>query len=101
MALRRLADAASAAGVSLEEQPTAGRCDPVRFESLLRRVIYGGTAVVLDEFQNARGLGLVSAVKTVIDGVPINRRSPDGGICGKLFLTGSHQQRMFEMFRDD
>ncbi len=79
MALRRLADAVSAAGVSLEEQPTSGRCDTMRFKSLPRRVVHGGAAVVLDEFQNARGLGLVSAVKTVIDGVPINRHSPDGG----------------------
>ena len=101
MALRRLAEATSAAGVSAEEQTTEGRCYPMRFESLLRRVIDGGATVVLDEFQNARGLGLVSPVKSVIDGIPINRRSPLGGACGKLFLTGSHQQRMFELFRDD
>lgn len=99
-ALRRLVEASAAAGLPCKEERTQGRCEVMRFESFLRGLVYRGAAVVLDEFQNAKGLGLVSAIKLVIDEVPINLRSPDGGKCGKLFMTGSHQQQMLAMFRD-
>ncbi|MXX91106.1 MAG: ATP-binding protein [Boseongicola sp. SB0677_bin_26] len=101
LALSLLEEAASEAGVAVAEQRKRHRYPSMRFEALLREIVYSGAAVVLDEFHNARELGLESAVKLVIDRVPIDGSSPMGGPCGKLFLTGSHQQRIMAMLRDD
>ena len=70
-ALRRLVEASAAAGLPCKEERTQGRCDVMRFESF-RGLVHPGAAVVPDEFRNAKGLGLVSAIKLVINEVPTN-----------------------------
>ena len=101
-ALRRLLRAVSDAdcGIALDGLPPPDRWtdDQMRFTDIVGRLIEKGTVVVLDEFQHAEPLGLVSDVKLMIDRFTSSLGPRPSG---KLVLSGSHQQRIVRMFSGD
>ena len=101
-AVIQMSQAAREAGLPYEIDQSL-EYNSFRFRKLLQKLIDCRATVVLDEFQHARPLGIEGAVKAMIDHYrnATGRRSSDGNRCGKLIITGSHRQRLFEMFRDD
>ena len=77
-----------------------GRLD---FTNSLYRLLNEGVTVVFDEFHVSAETWFEEAVSGVINRLRRERfRSGQPDIPrGKLVLAGSHQQRMFSMFRDD
>ena len=75
----------------------------IQFCELVDHLIKHGAVVALDEFHNARHLGLESQVKLMIDMIRFANRvsSVNPERCGKLVLMGSHQQQMLRMFQCD
>ena len=63
-------------------------------EEVMPTLLQMGAVIVLDEFHQARELGMVSDVKQVIDQGKFNRISHPG----KLVMMGSHQQKLQELF---
>ena len=104
-ALERLIRAADKAGCGAalaelpEPHPLLKNDLKMRFADVAGHLIDRGAVVALDEFQHADPLGLVSPIKLLID----HSTGLRGGQKprGKLVLTGSHQQRIIRMFRDD
>ncbi len=98
-AFEDLSDAAATVGFSYGKDPIGDLPDFIRFRKLLTSLIDSGAIVVLDEFHHARELGLADTVRSVIDRYRTDLRNTAPR--GKLIVTGSHQQRMYEMLRDD
>ena len=102
--IQRLSDTASNAGFGLDlEIANRGlRSDYDPFGTLLHKLMNQGAVVVLDEFHHAKTLKIVTDVKMVIDHFKHERSAtpPPEGRRGKLIITGSHQQKILDMFRD-
>ena len=102
--IQRLSVAASNAGFELDlEIANRGlRSDYNPFGTLLHKLMNQGAVVVLDEFHHAKTLKIVTDIKLVIDHFKHERSAtpPPEGRRGKLIITGSHQQKILDMFRD-
>ena len=80
-----------------QPDPDPDATGPMRFADIIRHLLLRNAAVCLDEFHYAEGLGLTGPIKCLIDGSGPYGKPPR---TGKLIVTGSHQQRFDEMFRD-
>ncbi len=69
-----------------------------RFVDLVAALLDCGIAVGLDEFHLARPLGLDATFKIMIDA---RQRVGSPPTPGRLFVLGSHQQQLLEMFASD
>ena len=65
-----------------------------RIMRITRHCLLKGAVVAIDEFHNARPLGLESAFKRMIDKAG---RHNNGPWPGKLVVAGSHQQQLIDM----
>lgn len=90
-----LAAAASLAGLGehlhAESPDRPGRFLKKTFVNLLR----AGAVVVLDEFQNAASLSLISAVRDAVE-----QFRHGTAVKGTLIVAGSHQQEMIRLLND-
>ncbi len=78
--------------------PTEPEGDINHFKNILTTLWREGAVVVLDEFHNAAGTRIPSALKAIID-IAIGGRGDYGKkYPGKLVLMGSHQQKIDGMF---